>query len=349
MKFRTLFVSLVIGVVSTSFLITSCHKDPIIIHKPDVVIDPCPDAFYNYSSPVTWPYRNWDCDSGCIIGCEFHETYKHLQDYYPCFNPSNPNQIAYNRYDLNTGRADNFTFDFCTGKLVNFLPEYGTEPHWGINNWILFLDGSGNLNIVRPNGDSLTKLNNAHGTSLGSDWSPSGYFNIRSGSGSKQVDMFGHTIRTFTMPYALDGGWIDDSTAFYYTRDMTNSYLYKFSLNGSISNLICSIPRRDADTLDDIDEMTPINLVYDPNNSCIYWSASRHFYRANINTGVIDKVWNGYDSIHFKHFAYSAKALKFILMTEEVDKKTHCGGTKDYSLYLMNEDGTDLRRINIPE
>jgi hypothetical protein len=173
---------------------------------------------------------------------------------------------------------------------------------------------------------------------------------IVAGSSYKEVDMQGNTLRTFSLPYAtIEAGWVDDTHLYSYHRDASYSYISLLDLNSGSVQPVCSIPRRTADTLDYPDEMTPVHLAYDKNNNSIYWSAMHHIFKVNITTGVIEKVWQGYDSIHFKDMAYSSKVGKFLMVAEEQDKKTHCGGTQDYTLYLMNEDGTDLRRINIPE
>jgi hypothetical protein len=155
MKSRRLLLSVTIGILGLGMVVTSCHKDiPPPPHKPPVVVDSCIDAFYNYSTPVSWPFLNWTCDS-CVLGCEFNDNYKRYEYKSVGFNPSNPNQIVYNRFDNISRITDNFTFDFCTGKLVNFLPGYGTIPLWGSNNWIIFINGSGYVSIVRPMGIAL--------------------------------------------------------------------------------------------------------------------------------------------------------------------------------------------------
>jgi hypothetical protein len=322
-KIGTIGFSLLLSILLSLFMVTSCRKD---VPKPDKYkyppIDSCADAFYRYSSPSTWPERNWECDSGCIIGCEFHESARTYNYYMPAFNQSNPHQIVFYRvsnvgFDIGT-----YTFDFCTGKLRAMVTNDAYPMDWGSNNLLLYVKG-GYFYTVKPNGDSITQLAATTGSPFTSSWSPLNNFVSARGSTLTKRDLFNNPIYSFPFPVTYSRTtWIDDNSVSYITSFNGYDSIYIMNLATRESNFICRISLHSWDSL-------PIKCCYDINNNSLYWTALKCIMRVNLITKEISVVRRCYDSIHFKEFDYSPAIGKFILVGEEINKKYPCGGSQD--------------------
>jgi hypothetical protein len=222
---------------------------------------------------------------------------------------------------------------------------------WGSNNLLIYGKSDGYMYTIKPNGDSIIRRAYTTRSPITPYWSPSDHY-VTGGSGSlcTKRDLNGNAIYTFPFPFTYARAtWIDDNRVTYVTSSSHGDSIHVVDLaSGSQAN-ICFISNGMGDTTIHPNDTAVVKFCYDANNNSLYWTSNHYIMRVNLITKEKTVVRRCYNSLHFKEFDFSPAIGKFILVGEEINKKYPCGGSQDYSLYLMNEDGTDLRRINIPE
>jgi hypothetical protein len=303
-------------------MVTSCRKD---VPKPDKYkyppADSCADAIYRYSSPSTWPERNWECDTGCIIGCEFNESARAYNYHMPAFNQSNPYQIVFYRLSNTSSEMGTYTFDFCTGKLRAMVTNDAYVMDWGYNNLLLYPKSDGYMYTVKPNGDSAIRRSYSGYVGMGPFWSPSNYFIVSSGSHFKEIDINNNIISTFSLSPRYDRiNWVDDNTITFVTHAARRDTLHTMNLTSGNITDVClhtTIWRYGLYVKDTL----PIQLCYNPNNNSIYWTSLGYIAKVDLITKQKTIIRKCYSSLHFKEFDYSPAIGKFILVGEEINKK----------------------------
>jgi hypothetical protein len=269
------------------FMVTSCRKDqPFPPHKPPLVIDSCADAFYRYSSPSSWPERDWECDSGCIIGCEFHENARAYNYYMPAFNQSNPYQIVFYRVSNIGSELGTYTFDFCTGRLRAIVTNDAYPMDWGSNNLLIYGKSDGYMYTIKPNGDSIIRRAYTTRSPITPYWSPSDHY-VTGGSGSlcTKRDLNGNAIYTFPFPFTYARAtWIDDNRVTYVTSSSHGDSIHVVDLASGSQDNICFISNGMGDTTIHPNDTAVVKFCYDANNNSLYWTSNHYIMRVNLIT-----------------------------------------------------------------
>ncbi|TAK62952.1 MAG: hypothetical protein EPO24_04585, partial [Bacteroidetes bacterium] len=211
--------NLIIGLIPFAFLGSCCEDENII------TMNPCMNGFDEYleSKPEIEDTTSTFCAT-CVWGCEEVYSSDIPYDYfYPCFNPSNPEQFGYYRYDnVNLGMGfELWVVDFCTGskKLLVDNAFYGLD--WSVDDWLIYTATDQNIWKIKSNGDSLTQITFIGEYNRYPKWSPDGkkiafnteiqgnsFFFISDKNGNIQ-DTIEELSRTRTW------SWIDNDRIFY--------------------------------------------------------------------------------------------------------------------------------------
>jgi hypothetical protein len=112
-----------------------------------------------------------------FLQCPFEPFEHYIGKYrysYPEFNPKNPNELAYIRYD-NEGHGlihELWIFDFCTGENRYVTDKIMTRLDWSVKDWLLFTGKDRQLWKIKSNGDSLTQLTFSGFSNYNAKWHP---------------------------------------------------------------------------------------------------------------------------------------------------------------------------------
>jgi len=117
------------------------------------------------------------CQECFIIDCE--EVYSSdipFDYYYPCFNPNNPEQLAYCRDETTVFKLgyELWVIDFCTGEKKMLVDNLFYGLDWSVKDWLIYTATDQNIWKIKSNGDSLTQLTFVGNYNRLPKWSPSG-------------------------------------------------------------------------------------------------------------------------------------------------------------------------------
>lgn len=343
-------LTLIIIFASLLYCTSSCKKDsnsnPVKIITN--LTDSCNGAIDIHSRVSNWPERNWECDSFCGSGCNFSEHTRPYAYVFAFFNQSNPYQIYFLRHPSNSSLFKGCTYDFCNDQL-RCLDTNVVAGDWGSNNLILLNIGS-SIYTVKPDFDSMTFRMNSDFVPMDLTFSPANRLIISNSGIFKSVDINNTVYHSFSIPDFADKlGWIDDNHLMYVSHSSGGDSINILDLNSSTSSNVCFIGQGYGSDSTSFRDSIPLVISYNVNNNSIYWTSNHYIFRVNLISKEKVLLRKCFDSIHFIKMDYSALLGKFLLVAEELKHTGPCSGSSDYSLYLMNEDGTDLRRIEIPE
>jgi|GEM_PF-1510142 len=327
-------------------------------------ITPGMPCFYTYTSVAV------DVDSILPRSCSSYYWPKRkypasrYQYYRPCFNPNNPNQIAYMRWDttMNSSKSIQlYTFDFCTGEkrlLDNTDSQRSIRGvDWGYNDTILYAIGSSRFYRINPDGQ-------------GNDFIVSGYLSegyqkpSLNYSGNKFIykndrhdeyvvisDIYGmvqDTIHALSNPIDLTAlGWNKHNEIAFVADNFYDIYsdkygIYTFNLNDTSATYAYN-----PNYYEWYGEIE--NLRWFDNDEKILFQTERSICATTPGTNIRTLIRAGFDNRIYKHIDISPDGKT--ILTERVERIdiNGCYIKVDHALYLMNIDGTDERRIELPE
>ena len=298
------------------------------------------------------------CFSECVIDCELNYPPEIPYNYlYPCFNPNDPDQLAYYRKDNFNSTSVGYELwvrDFCTGEqqMITDQAFYGLD--WSTKDWLIYTSTDQNIWKIKSNGDSLTQL-----TSIGSfnrypRWSPNGSKiayepEIQGGTFFYIMDEFGNFIEAIAdLAYSRRWCWTNNNEICYVkaaSNGMTNSKaLSVYNLNTEEIRLL--------HTIDEVNSTTGFldSLIGDieklPNENSIVWSAIGLIGKTDLTSGSFqvleDKLF------HEKFYSLTVRPNSpEIIINKGADYYVgNCYYYTDFGFFLIDKnDGSNPRKI----
>jgi hypothetical protein len=327
--------NILLAIFITITLNNCCKKQVIFIKN-----EGCPDQYQRLSEPYINPYKGTIYWGGPIAGYTrvFPEgrIFRHA---IPCAN--NKYKISFTKIDYKTaGEYSLNTFDFCTNKLVKLVDGAITNYGWTSRDWLIFQGSDLGLWKVKSNGDSLSKIR-AEGGTFNSSISPNGdkiLFN-----GWYLLDENGATIKNYTIRKEINYGWWDNEIIIV----PKNGIVFKFNV------------------LTENEEVIPLpnNFTPNPGLSNSYNKDLNVFY----GTVKIDSVTNvealyyldtkelvylnrekQYPSFNSRIYGYLDNKFLLISTVLKNDSTSQDVITREH-IAICDMDGTNLRKVNIPE
>lgn len=353
MKIRTVSIVIFGLVIVSNILLFSCKKEITKESKHHYpAVDSCAKGFDLYTTSRIWPERDWECNNACVFGCDYPDrarTYNYLSVF---FNQSNPYQISFNRINYGTREESRYIFDFCNGQLTDI----GNKNYfldWGNNNLLLYYATDNSVRAKNAFDDSvIVKFNFPSNQTIVQHWSPSNYiltYDPHTTAPAQVVDVSKNVIHNFIMPGGVrEINWVGDDKICYFKYTSRGDTICVMDLNTNIETNLCYVSQELPDTTIPLDGR-PIKLCYNPNNNSVYWISRGYIMRVNVVSKEKQMVRRCYSSLSFIEISFSPTIGKMVLRGVELNLTSLCLGSMDFSLYLMNEDGTDLRHIDLPE
>jgi len=254
-----------------------------------------------------------------------------------------------------------YTFDFCTGEkrlLDNTDSQRSIRGvDWGYNDTILYAIGSSRFYRINPDGQ-------------GNDFIVSGYLSegyqkpSLNYSGNKFIykndrhdeyvvisDIYGmvqDTIHALSNPIDLTAlGWNKHNEIAFVADNFYDIYsdkygIYTFNLNDTSATYAYN-----PNYYEWYGEIE--NLRWFDNDEKILFQTERSICATTPGTNIRTLIRAGFDNRIYKHIDISPDGKT--ILTERVERIdiNGCYIKVDHALYLMNIDGTDERRIELPE
>ena len=260
------------------------------------------------------------------------------------FNPNNSNEIAYIRQknNSNTERNRLYTFNFETGETRKLSDKEIRYFDWSINDDISFITQERELWVMKLNGSELRKIEandisyvnkwNEDGTQLLIDSIPNSLFDKQY---KKIIDINGQVLTR------IDSLILNP---FRYADWQGSNLLFNQFNSNHFYNL-------------DRDETKIINIVTTPSikdvkfskNGSITWIMHRMLKRKNLSTSEEELIKSYNNRISFSRLDISHDFRTILLSGSLYTMTSDCSHQIENLLFLLNSDGTLLRRILIPE
>lgn len=289
---------------------------------------------------------------------------RRYQYYHPSFSPTNPYQFVYIRQEMERSiyTCDVRIFDICTGedRLLSTNGYLGAEPKWSMKGWIVYTGDDGDLWKVKDNGTNLTKLTFGPDFNYEAIWNPDG----------NQILYRQRNANTSFVLAADENGQIIDTM-----EKIISAGAWYWGLNHKITLATPNpFPGHGIGyynlMLDSIIQVQPIDI----SGSNGYWNTNCPLIHstqwinggaeiiygsicfisitdtANMQTRVIRQ---GAQNATFDYMSVSADEQKIAIARTDQSLSDSTGANGflkcEYNIYIMNRDGSDLRRIVFPE
>lgn len=268
----------------------------------------------------------------------------------PCFNPNNPDEIIFSYTTYETELSSKILKYNLSSKEYETIYEgfLQSRPRWGRNDWILlplFNESENNgFNIwkIRSNGDSLTQLTYS-GNCHTPDWNIVGdkfIYKLGFTSPTKYImaDEFGNFIDTTLIGTGGGGTWQHDSLI----------------ANGNFKGLFLGNPYSkfyDYQTLFEPNEISSISRGGAEwlNQETVIWAHVTGMYKTNIITNETELLKETCISSYYQLPTYSPQSSKVVFVKVDRVNRGSEGGDLYSKLYIMNTDGSNEQKIEIPE
>lgn len=268
--------------------------------------------------------------------------------YDPCFNPNYSNQIAYRRWERNIQESTIWIFDFCTGEttfLVKYRPFSALD--WNVNNWITYAARDTTLSNIKPNGDSLTQLTSTI-YNRNPVWDKSGerFLYRNPYRFILMADKYGNTLDTLEyLNRSTAWNWMGDEKVLATLKKGNPDYGVGYY------NLTTGIYERIDYPTFDIPEYNVIeHLAWLENEQSIVWQTPLIVAKTNIHTKERTVLAEGFSSKRFYgRFDVSEDEQQIVIHRYEWDFLNIGAVYETNHLYMMNIDGSDKRKILLPE
>jgi hypothetical protein len=315
--------------------LSNCCKKSVIVIK----YNGCPEQYQRLSEPYINPYKgliNW----GMPIG--FQSVYPEGRIFtHPLPCEYNNNKVSFVRIDYKPWEKYSlYTFDFCTNTLVKVVDGAIKNYGWSSKDWHLFQGEDLALWKVKSNGDSLTKVRN-DGIGIPPIWSPNGdkiLFN-----GWHLLDENGVTLKSYATRKEINYGWWDNETIIV----AKNGIVYKFNLENEIE-----------------EEITfSNNFIPSPDFTNSYNKGLKVFYGAvkldsvtsvealyYLDTKKLVYLNREKQYPSFKSTIHGYLNNKLLLLSRVLNNdSTNLNVVIKHHIAICDMDGTNLRKVNIPE
>ena len=329
-------------------LVHGCNDDeaPTIMDDDNPPIEtPCLAALDSLTVPAVNVDTMLNLDDCPLSWVEFYpEKYRYT---YPCFNPNNVEELAFVRLEWQTLKRDLCILNLCSGELNCLDVNPLDDLDWGTNDWLLFIGEGLQLWKVKPDGSELTQLTFA-GENSYPTWNKEG-----NKIGYLQTGVLGNF-------YILDeNGLVLDTL-----NKIQNRRTYDWS---STDKLITPFEPGspddiyyfdlNLDTLVKVDEEGNGSYIYDGEwgeGERLYWLAQYQLAYNDIETKERTVLFalpnpNGFHNRFYRSLTISPGNKYIVLNREDWKQLNECDVEVVHSLYIMGMDGTDERKILVPE
>lgn len=322
-------------------------------------INPCMKGLAMHTSPANEVEDSLFvfCTDTCNVDCQ--EIFSNVIpfDYtYPCFNPNDPEQLAYFRYD-NTGFAlgsEIWVVDFCSGtkKMIASNGFYSLD--WSNKDWLIYTSTDQNIWKIKSNGDSLTQLTTVGTYNRDAKWSPDGsnfIFQRKTGGALSELllsDENGVILDTFDQLTSIGSwSWIDSNRICYMVGQVGASpprslMKYYDIAAGQIYDLH---GLSSAGTLDSLVQATAPLLK----ENSIIWCGRGMIGKTNINTGDFIILKKRLNNEYYKNMAIRPGSNDILINKNILYNVDWCYFDSEVEFYIMDSDGTNMRKIILPQ
>lgn len=291
------------------------------------------------------------CGDTCFIDCEELYSSDIPYDYMePCFNPENPEQLAYYRFD-NTGfnlSSEIWVVDFCTGekKLIANNALYGLD--WSIKDWLIYTADDQNIWKIKSNGDSLTQLTFVGDYNRYPKWSPDGeriafnaeiqgtqYFFISNSTGNV-VD----TLEELSFSRAWC--WVDNSSICYSSYNSNSSQIKILNVESNEVDVVHEITGEFGDYY-------MIATAKLPSSNSIIWCSLGLIGKTDLNTESSTIIKERLTQDGFWNISVNPDRNEILINKRIIHSAPNCKYDSDWGFYLITTDGTNTRKVILPQ
>ncbi|MEO1263184.1 MAG: hypothetical protein AAFZ15_30520 [Bacteroidota bacterium] len=309
---------------------------------PPIDTLPCLDALDSLTVPAINVDTMLQLDDCPLSWVEIYpERYRYLS---PSFNPNNMEEVALIRLDNQTFEYRLCILNLCSGELDVLEAEAFNGVDWGTNGWILFSKLDLQVWKVRPDGSGQQRL-----TSIGENSSP-----IWNDEGDRIAYSLTNTGEFFILD---EEGNAVDTVKGMENREAcdwsaTNKLITPFEPGSADDIYYFDL---DLDTLIKIDEEGNEAYIHDGKwgkEERLYWLAQYQLAYTDINTKertVLFKLADGFNNRFYRSFTISPDYKHIILNREDWKQLNECDVEVVHSLYIMDIDGSNERKVLIPE
>ena len=310
------------------------------------VLEPCFSALDSLAIPAVNVDTMLQLDGCPLSWVELYpERYRYLS---PSFNPNNTEEIAFVRRDNEAFEFRLCILNLCTGKLDILEAEAFKDVDWGANGWILFRKLDLQLWKIRPDGSGQERL-----TSLGENsdpiWDNNGEriaYSLTNTGEFFILDSEGNVLETIeSMRHRGAFDWSEDDYLITGGEQLTpdSYYIGYYDINNDLIK-----------TTNDVGGQ---HYIYDAKwgeNNRLYWLLQYRLAYTDIETGEKNIVFSlpelyGFNNRFYRSFTISPDYKHIILNREDWKQIDYCHVEVVHSLYIMDIDGSNERKILIPE
>jgi len=329
------------------FCCTACTNDEVLkTYEP-----PTPTCDYSIND-FSVPGENKDSSINLINCWGGLENYIYVNRYgyfYPCFNPNNKEEIAYMRKDHETFTGCNFeiwVLNYCTGETRFLTDGICYSIDWSVKDWIVFTGEDRQLWKIKSDGDSLTQLTNSGSYNNFATWNKFGnkigFKKEANPSAFIIADEQGNTLETID---ALRTKTARHWSMYDKISCATGTVAEEFrpAYYNLESEQFHELPPVDA---------TQHGFIYDTdwiNENKILWLATWLIGATDIHSHEVTEIDQGYENRLYHNLAVSSDGELIVVEQEDQFQISDCDIEVEYNLYIMNADGSEKRRINVPE
>ena len=344
-----------IFIVLLPFLASCCKDDDNGDPMPPVIT--CTEGLDYYTEPASEVADSsiMECEN-CIQDCQ--EIYSSAIPYdyeYPCFNPNDPEQLAYYRYD-NTAfnfASELWVADFCTGEkkmLVNNAL-YGLD--WSVKDWLVYTADDQNIWKIKSDGDSLTQLTFMGDYNRYPKWNPDGSNIIfqRQTDNTLSIlilaDENGVALDTIEQLTSIgQWSWIDENRICYLVADGNIPYtsnMNYYDLNTDEIHFLHHLTR------DNTNDLLVLNTAVFPSENSILWCALGFIGKTDLTTGSFEILRERLYHEHFRYLTVRPGEEEIVFNKGSRYYVDNCSFDTEYDFFIINKDGTDQRKILLPQ
>ncbi len=292
------------------------------------------------------------CPDTCFIDCEELYSSAIPYDYIePCFNPKNPEQLAYYRFD-NTAfevGSEIWVADFCTGEkkmLVNNAL-YGLD--WSVKDWLIYTADDQKIWKVKSNGDSLTQLTFVGDYNRYPKWSPDGEriaFNaeIQGGQYFFIMNSIGEIEDTVdALSNARVWTWVDSSRICYVIDENLIQKFRVFNLLNGTNDFLNGL------SLIEHPYSYILSMENVPGESSIFWCAIESIGRININDKTFVVTKKALRQERYLDMSIRLSKDEILINKRIMHNLPSCRVDSEVDFYLIAKEGTNTRKISLPQ
>ncbi len=337
-----------------SIIFSACCDDD---GNPMPPINPCTKGLEEFTELVTEiEDSNFVfCPDTCFIDCEELYSSAIPFDYTePCFNPKNPEQLAYYRFG-NTAfevGSEIWVVDFCTGekKMIVNNALYGLD--WSVKDWLIYTADDQNIWKIKSNGDSLTQLTFVGDYNRYPKWSPDGdkiAFNAEIGGQnffflSKNTGEIIDTIQDLAASGAWS--WVDENRICYLitvpnsSPTITNMQLFNLGTK--------EIKYLHGLTIANNNDSLVISTAPLLTENSMVWCALGFIGKTNLETGSFTILKKTLRQEKFLNLSVRPNETEILINKRVMHNAPFCRVDSEVDFYLINKDGSNTRRITLP-